>query len=164
MDNSIVINILLALLFGAAIGLERESGGQHSGSAGGIRTFALISLLGALCGIFYINNLTVLAILIAAVFFIILISYYITNSTYTKSFGMTNELAIFFTFLIGLLPMLNIVPLKLVIVIFVIIVLILSLKEKISKLVAGITSREIEAFISYAIIALVILPFLPNIG
>lgn len=161
---SIIINFILALLFGAAIGLERESSKQGTGSAGGIRTHSLIALLGALCGVFYINNLTVLAILIASVFFIMLISYYIINSLAAKDFGMTSELAIFFTFLIGLLPMLNIMSLQLIVALFVVVVLILSLKEKTKKMVAGITVQEINSFISYAIIALVVLPFLPNIG
>lgn len=161
---SIIINFILALLFGAAIGLERESSKQGAGSAGGIRTHSLIALLGALCGVFYINNLTILAILIASVFFIMLISYYIINSLTAKDFGMTSELAIFFTFLIGLLPMLNIMSLQLTVALFVVLVLILSLKEKTKKMVAGITVQEIESFISYAIIALVVLPFLPNVG
>ncbi|MEI7424748.1 MAG: DUF4010 domain-containing protein [Candidatus Staskawiczbacteria bacterium] len=162
--TSIIINFILALLFGAAIGLERESSKQGAGSAGGIRTYSLIGLLGALCGVFYINNLTVLAILIATIFFIILVSYYILNSLDSKDFGMTSELAIFFTFLIGLLPMLNIIPLQLIVALFVVLVLILSLKEKTKKFVAGISTQEIESFISYAIIALVVLPFLPNVG
>ena len=44
----------------------------------------------------------------------------------------------------------------------VILMLILSLKQKIKLFVAGIKQFELESFISYAIIALVILPFLPN--
>jgi len=160
----IIINFILAILFGAAIGLERESSKQGLGSAGGIRTHSLIALLGALSGAFYINNLAIFAILIAVIFFIILISYYILNSSATKDFGMTSELAIFFTFLIGLLPMLNIIPLQVVVALFVTLVLILSLKDETRKMMAGISVREVESFISYAVIALIILPFLPNVG
>ncbi|MSU54635.1 MAG: DUF4010 domain-containing protein [Candidatus Staskawiczbacteria bacterium] len=158
------IHLFLALLFGAAIGLERESSKQGDGSAGGIRTYSLIAMLGAVCGILYTSNLQLLALLIIAVFFIILVSYYCLNAFMTKDVGMTSELAIFFTFLLGMLPVLNIVPLHLIIALFVILVLILSLKKKIQKLVGGISYQEIESFISYAIIALVVLPFLPNVG
>lgn len=165
MDYSLLINFGLALLFGAAVGLERENGGQNSTvSPGGIRTYSLIALLGALCGVFYINNFDVFAILIATIFFLILLSYYILNSINSKTMGLTTELAIFFTFLIGLLPMLNILPLKITVTLFVILVLILSIKEKTKKLVAGISAQEIESFVSYLIIALVVLPFLPNVG
>jgi len=164
MEPTLAINLILSLLFGAVIGLERESSSQGGGSVGGIRTFSLISLLGAICGIFYIKNLETLSFLIAGVFFVLLVVYYAINSYARKSYGITSELSIVFTFIIGLLPILNIVPLQLIVAIFVILVLILSLKEKTKKFVAGISSKEVESFISYAIIALVILPFLPNVG
>ncbi|MEI7480637.1 MAG: DUF4010 domain-containing protein, partial [bacterium] len=81
-----------------------------------------------------------------------------------KPFGMTSELAILFTFLIGLLPMLNIIPLQFVVALFVALVFILSMKDRMKKIVSGISASELESFISYAIIALVVLPFLPNVG
>ena len=164
MEPTLAINLILSLLFGAVIGLERESSSQGGGSVGGIRTFSLIALLGAICGIFYIKNLETLAFLIMGVFFVLLVVYYAINSYARKSYGITSELSIVFTFIIGLLPILNIVPLQLIVAIFVILILILSLKEKTKKFVAGISSQEVESFISYAIIALVILPFLPNVG
>lgn len=163
-NTTIEINLLLSLLFGAAIGLERQSSGQGDGAAGGIRTHALIALLGALCGILYISNLVVLAIITAATFFLILLAYYSIGSYHTKDLGMTSEIAIIFTFLVGMLPVINIIPLQIVVALFVVLVLILSLKQKIKKVVAGISFSEIESFISYAIIALVVLPFLPNYG
>jgi hypothetical protein len=94
MVSPILINFVLALLFGAAIGLERESSSQGVGSAGGIRTYSLIALLGAVCGLFYVSNLVIMAVLIASVFFIILISYYILNSSITKDVGLTTELSL----------------------------------------------------------------------
>ncbi len=158
------INLILALLFGAAIGLERESSHGGEGSAGGIRTHALIALLGAVCGILITGGYQNLALLTAAVFFIMVLVYYALSSYTSKELGMTSELGIIFTFLIGLLPMLNIMSLQLVVALFVIVVLILSVKEKTKQIMLGISSQEIESFISYAIIALVVLPFLPNYG
>src|SRR3989344_2613604 len=160
----IALKLLLALLFGAAVGLERESSNQENTSAGGIRTYALIALLGALCGVLYTSNAAVLAIIVAVAFFTILLAYYAIGSYVKKDFGMTTELAITFTFFLGLLCVLNILPLQLVVAVFVVLVLILSLKAKTRQLAAGISFREIESFISYAIVALVILPFLPNVG
>ena len=164
MIPTVAIHLFLSLLFGAAIGLERESNKKKSGAAGGIRTYSLIAILGALSGILYTSHFEFLALLLVAGFFIILISYYCLNAFLTKNVGMTSELAIFFTFLLGMLPTLNIIPLQLVIALFVVIVAILSLKSKIQNAIKVISYQEIESFISYAIIALVILPFLPNIG
>ncbi len=159
----LALKLLLAILFGAAVGLERESK-QVASSPGGVRTHALIALLGAICGILFVNNFVILGTLISTVFFIILISYYAIGSYTSKAFGMTSELAILFTFLIGLLPMLDVIPLQFVVALFVALVFILSMKDRLKKIVAGISASELESFISYAIIALVVLPFLPNVG
>lgn len=166
MLDSLLLKIILSVLLGAAIGLERESGNINNdkNSAGGIRTFSLISLLGTLTGIFYINNFLLLAGIITIIFFILIIIYYTLSSNTTKDFGLTSEISIIFTFLLGLLMAVGIIPMQIILVIFVILMLVLSLKSKTKIIVAGISRNEISAFISYAIIALVILPFLPNVG
>jgi uncharacterized membrane protein (DUF4010 family) len=166
MITSLTFKLFLALLFGAAVGLERESGKQNVGSsaAGGIRTFSLISLLGAVSGIFLLNNLVVFSIAIFTIFSAILLAYYVIGSFGTKELGITSELAILFTFLIGLLTVLEIMPMPVVVALFVVLVLLLSLKTKTRALASGISRVEIDSFISYAIIALVVMPFLPNVG
>ena len=164
MISILAFKLVLSILFGAAVGLERETGQPQEGSAGGMRTYALIALLGAICGIFYINNLVILSLAIAICFFVMILIYYATGSVRTGDFGMTTEVATFFTFIIGMLPMLDIVPLQLIVAIFVVLVMILSIKAKSKQLVQGVSQNEIQSFINYAIISLVILPFLPNIG
>ena len=164
MISILAFKLVLSILFGAAVGLERETGQPQEGSAGGMRTYALIALLGAICGIFYINNLVILSLAIAICFFVMILMYYATGSVRTGDFGMTTEVATFFTFIIGMLPMLDIVPLQLIVAIFVVLVMILSIKAKSKQLVQGVSQNEIQSFINYAIISLVILPFLPNIG
>jgi len=166
MFSTIAFKLFLSLLFGSAVGLERESGKQkiESSAAGGIRTFSLISLLGGVCGVFYLHNLVIFSIFIFAVLACIILAYYIIGFYSSKELGITSELAILFTFLIGLLTVLDIVPMPVVVVLFVTLVLLLSLKTKTRALAAGISRGEIDSFISYAIIALVVLPFLPNVG
>lgn len=164
MFTSLAAKLFLSTLLGAAIGLERENSTQSGYSIGGIRTYSLIGLLGGLCGVFYLNNLTVAATVVAGVFFGLLLISYFVGASATKEFGLTSELSVIITFVIGLLIVLNIISLHLVIAIFVLLVLILSLKPKTKELMAGISKEEVQAFISYAIIALVIFPFLPNVG
>jgi uncharacterized membrane protein (DUF4010 family) len=160
-----IVNLFLAIFLGAAIGLERESRNQKEDSTpGGIRTYSLVSLLGALCGLLYADNLIVLGSIVTISFFLMLLIYYAVGSYTSKDFGMTTELSIFFTFLLGLLPTMNILPTEVVIALFVILALILSIKAKTKKIVQSTNLHEIESFISYAIIALVVLPFLPNVG
>lgn len=164
MISGLILKLSVALLFGAAVGLERQGGKPGDIEVAGIRTFALISLLGALCGIFYLNNLTLFAIVISTAFTILLAVYYAVGSYTTKDFGMTTELAILLTFLIGALTILEIIPMQVVVALFVVLILLLSMKSKTKALAAGISRQEINSFVSYAIIALVIMPFLPNVG
>lgn len=164
MIPDLIIKLFIALLFGAAVGLERETGRQSDGAVNGIRTFSLISLLGAICGIFYLNNLALFSVVISVIFAALLISYYIIGAYTSKQLGITGELAILFTFLIGLLTVIEIIPLQIVVALFVVLILLLSLKSKTKALAAGISRQEIDSFVSYAIIALVVMPFLPNIG
>jgi uncharacterized membrane protein (DUF4010 family) len=166
MFESVGIQLFVALLLGAAIGLERESSGQTNETlvGGGVRTFALVSLLGALAGLFYINNLPLVFGLMSAAFVILLSSYYVMASWHMKDFGLTTEMSFVLTFLIGISATTGIIPLQLVVAVAVVLILILALKDESKRFIAGITQHEVDSFISYAIVALVILPFLPNVG
>lgn len=167
---SVTIKLLLSLLLGMAIGLERESyelqidKTKRSGIGSlGIRSFALITTLGTVAALF-IQNYFSLFLIISITFSALLIIYYVLGSLTTNDNGMTTELAIFWSYLIGVLVGLNIFPIQLIIAITVILMFILSLKKKIKLFVVGIKQFELESFISYAIVVLVILPFLPNVG
>lgn len=154
--------LLLSLLFGATIGLERESSKQNEPHVGGIRTFSLISLTGALAGIFYVYHYPTIAIIIVIGFVGLLMSNYITEGLTTKDFGITSELSALLTFFIGVLVMIDIVPLQITMAILVMVVFVLSMKSRTTQFVAGVSQQEIQSFVSYAIIALVALPVLPD--
>ena len=102
MLTGLLTKLILAIVFGATIGLERESGKKTtSGEVGGIRTYALIALIGALVGMFFTNSFSALALLIAGAFLVLLITYYAVSSPVTKNFGLTSELSVVITFLIA---------------------------------------------------------------
>jgi len=170
MTLSVIAKLLISLLLGTAIGLERESyelqidKTKRSGVGSlGIRSYALITSLGAIAGIVFHSYFN-LFLLISITFSILLIAYYILGSLSTKDNGLTTELAIFWSYLIGIFVGLNAFPIQLIIAMVVILMLVMSIKQKIKLFVAGIKQFELESFISFAIIALVILPFLPNTG
>ena len=158
--------LLLSALVGAAIGFERESRGNvdKPGQIGGIRTFALVSLLGGLAGYFFHQNAFLLSGFLSVLLGLFVLAYYVMGSMITKHTGLTNELAVVFTFLIGFLLTSQLLATQLSIALLVVLLLILSIKHETKALMKGVSNHETEAFISYAIIALVILPFLPNQG
>ena len=160
----IPFRLLISLVIGAIVGLERET---HHNPADkktvsiGLRSFSLISTLGTLSGLLYVNNLP-LFIFISALFGLLVVAYYIIQSIHTKDIGITTEIGMIFTYLIGILMGTNIFPMQLILAIVVVLVMVLSRKEEIQNIVMGIDREEIHAFVSYALIALVVLPFLPN--
>lgn len=168
MHLSVIAKLLLSLLLGMAIGLERESyelqidKTKRSGVGSlGIRSYALITSLGAVSAILF-QPYFYLFLIISVTFCALLLAYYILGSLSTRDNGLTTELAIFWSYLIGIFVGLNIFPIQLIVAMVVILMLVMSLKQRIKTFVAGIKQFELESFISYAIIALVILPFLPN--
>lgn len=161
--------ILISLVIGAIIGLERESQDRQIKTQKklegihnvGIRTLSLVSLLGCISGMVFANYLPIF-ILISTTFVAITLCYYYLQSKFTRDVGFTTELAIVFSYVIGLLIALEAMPIQIIISLSVIIVLILSRKSDLQIAIKGIHREEIHAFISYALIALVILPFIPN--
>lgn len=160
--------ILLAFLLGAVIGMEREvsknSGiykGKNLPAILGIRTFSLVTVLGAISGILYVSFMP-LALIISAAFFLILIVFYFLDSSSTKDHGITSEIALMYSYVIGILLTLDVIPVQLTLAITVGVILLLSQKRFIKTQIKNVQHYELNAFISFAIIALAILPFLPN--
>jgi uncharacterized membrane protein (DUF4010 family) len=172
MDHAgIAGKLFTALLIGAVIGLERESHehnskpqkNNHIPGVIGVRTFSLITTLGTIAG-FMLKDYFPIFIIISTTFISLLLMYYVLHSFLTKDAGFTTELGILYSFLIGLLLATEIFPIQFTLALSVILVLILSRKSDIQIFLRGIHREELHAFISYALIALAVLPFLPNIG
>lgn len=164
MLSGLFIKLLLSLIFGATIGLERESSNPGDSAIGGIRTFSLIALIGSIAGILSINNYLPIALLISGGFLLLLIAYYVIGAYTSKDFGLTSELSAIMTFITGMLLVLDIIPLQITVALFVVLIFVLSIKSKTTQLVTGISRSELQSFISYAIIALVVLPVLPDVS
>lgn len=165
MLESSIPNIVLALLLGAAIGLERQSANQLAADRladSGIRTFSLIGLLGCIASIFYVNGLPIVFVLMTSAFVILLALHYVLASMETRDFGFTTEIAVILTYLIGVCLGTAILPLQVTVAVTVVVIVILSLKGRSEKLLSKVSRSEIESFISFAILGLVILPFLSN--
>lgn len=170
MELSAAFKLIISLALGAAIGLEREVHERHDKAPEaankafiGLRTFSLITALGTVSALLYPTNIA-LSLTITITFMALLLAHYILNCWVYKDIGITTELAVIFGYIIGQSIGLSLFPIQLIIAITVVLILILSYKEKIKDFTNDIEQHEFLAFISYAIIALVILPFLPNKG
>lgn len=164
----IPIRLIISFLLGAVIGLEREINEKKVMKKGmkpqailGLRSFSIITSMGTIIGLLYTDYQGISLLLIAGVLILFTVFYGIDTSI-SKDTGITTELAMIYSFLIGILLAFNLISIQIIIALTVVFILILSRKRKIKDVVEDIRRSELDAFIAYAIIALVILPFLPN--
>ncbi|MFZ2283763.1 MAG: MgtC/SapB family protein [Lutibacter sp.] len=156
-----LIRMLVTAGIGFVLGLEREYS-QYSEKGeifAGLRTFTLVALLGFLTA--YLGITFTYWIFIAGflgVVSIVAISYWVTSNE--GDIGSTTEFAIIFTFLLGGLVLVGSINLSLALT--VITLVLLSLKLRLKSMIGQLTQKELFAFVRFVVIALLILPFLPN--
>ena len=156
-----LIRMLVSAGIGFVIGLEREFS-QHSEKEeifAGVRTFTLIALTGFLASL--LSLIFNPWIFIAAFFSVVLmvaISYWVTANN--GDIGGTTEFAIVFTFLLGGLTLIGFINASLALM--VITIVLLSLKMKMKIFIGQLSQNELYAFVRFVVIALLILPFLPD--
>jgi uncharacterized membrane protein (DUF4010 family) len=156
----------LAIRFGAAgglglvLGLERERSQAGEKTFAGVRSYALIALLGA-AGAFFHTEHDLPAFLIAsflAVTALVTVSYYFT--TREGQIGATTEFAALITFAVGCLCGWG--DLGLAAGLGVGTLFLLSIKGWSHDLAKRIVAADVEAALKFAIISIIILPLLPN--
>lgn len=161
----LVKSILIALALGALIGLEREyyRYQKRGYSYAGIRTYPLIALFGVLSA--YLGDIISSWILIVGIILIgllILVSYFAVTQHKQKYIGATSEVAGFITFFIGVLSYYN--EIKLAAVIAITMAVILYARSLLHNFAKKMKRQEMADTLKFAVIAFVILPFLPNKG
>ncbi len=160
--TELILPIGASILVGALIGLEREKARQvkKGVSAIGIRTDILICLFGAIAAFLGKTFHPLLFILSLGAMLALIVASYIYISITKKRIGVTTEISTILVFLLGAMTMFG--YMQLAIAIAIIITLILSLRDFLHRAVININSRELFDTIKFAIIAFIILPFLPN--
>lgn len=155
-----MMGVFVSLGIGLILGLEREYDKIKEQGFAGIRTFPIVAILG-----FSLGNLTdkftpwlLIVSLGAFILFLAFNRFSQKQEVYGK--GLTTNLALITTFVLGV--MVSADYYRDAVATSVIIVTLLSLKISFRKIISNITSEELFAFVKFSIIALLILPFLPN--
>ncbi len=171
----VFIQILLTILFGAILGLETETreieqNGKLKATKkekeriGGVRTYTVISLFGGIAGLFFLlGQFTLVYILFIAIIGLILAAY-VLNVQIKHAFGLTTEVAVLIAFIIGFLTTSKLLPIWVVLVILVMLAFFLSQKRGIGVLINKIQHKEIIDVVKFSLVAVVILPILPNMS
>jgi uncharacterized membrane protein (DUF4010 family) len=156
--NSTFWALLVALGLGLLTGLQKERAGPL---LAGLRTFALITVFGAVTAV--MAETTGTWIIIAGLLSIT--ALLVTGNAMAAAEGradpgQTTEVAVVLMFLIGALCVIG--PLELAIVLGGAVAVLLHLKEELQGLVAKLSDKDVRAVMQFVVISLIILPVLPN--
>ncbi len=162
MDYLFFQNIMLAIILGFIVGLQREISLKNSNKPrdfGGARTFGLISLFGFLSSKIsdLIPNFIVISMIVVAV--IICVAYVVNNISGAKK-GITTEFAALIVFVIGV--MVEILPSMFAVVVGVLVVFVLNIKDKLQEYESQVSRQDLNQAILFMMMTFVILPILPN--
>lgn len=172
-STDLFAKILLSLLFGAILGLESETRNieisgeekalkEEKSKIGGFRTYSLISLLGGLAGIFFAQGQEIYAIILFVSLVSFLLVAYTMNIRFKQAFGLTTEVAIIMTFLLGFLTTSAVINIEVVLVILILLAFFLSQKRGFGLFIKRIQHKEITDVFRFGLVSLVVLPLLPN--
>ncbi len=160
--NVVILQQLgVALALSSLIGLERESKYQKSSYAafGGIRTFALIGILGALSyGLFPTSQIFFSVMTVG--FLALVVAGYVMLAGQHKDMGATSEVAAILVYFIGVLSAMEHYVVATTIALAVMIIL--HFKDPLHKWARHISNSEMISTIQFMIIAFIVLPLLPN--
>lgn len=149
--------LAVALGIGLLMGVERErrKGSGPGRAPAGIRTFALVALLGGISMV--IGSMAVLAVALAFVGAAVLIAYALSDRTDP---GLTSEVALLTAFLLGALAQRE--P-QIAAGLAVTVTILLAVRSQLHRLVEQVlTEQEIHDGLLFAAAALVVLPLLPH--
>ena len=163
------LSLLTALAVGVLIGLEREQVKKDTGGGaiGGIRTYPIVALIGALATMLEASSLWLPLIALAGLIALLTISY-AADVRGGSDRGVTTEVSFVATYLLGafatsrgvLEPMST--RLLLVAGLGVILTFLLSSKQWLHGLASRVSREDLFATVKFLIAAVIVLPFLPN--
>lgn len=160
-----LLHLATALGIGLLVGAERswrERDEEESRQSAGIRTFSLTGFLGGLSTLLSASlGVTVWAMTLAALALVITAAYF-GDLRRTGDQGITSEIALLATFMLGSLALAG-HPL-LAAGAGVVVALLLSLKESLHNALKKLSASELSGAFKLLFISLVLLPVLPNQG
>lgn len=164
-EARVILNIAFGVGVGFFIGLQREHAHTERGGDGGVfageRTFSLLALAGALAALISEQLQAPMVFLIAIVFVALLsVSAYTVEAIRHGRRGITTEVAVLITVLIGGLSYWGYFILAGAL--GVIVTFILTIKLETDRFAQALTREDIFAVLQFAIITAVVLPVLPN--
>jgi uncharacterized membrane protein (DUF4010 family) len=171
-DSSLVHDFIAVIFCGAFVGMEREFGKwrredagpelPESGNLAGIRTHTLVAILGAVARVLDRETAvapwtTCVGLAVTALF---AVSAYGVRAVRSGRYGMTSVPTLLLTYGLGALCLSGQRPLA--VALAVVVTAILAFKVPLHSFVRALTQQEVLAAVKFALLALVLLPVLPD--
>jgi uncharacterized membrane protein (DUF4010 family) len=159
-----VWNFATALLIGAMLGIERERHRREHDeqTIGGLRTFILFTLIGALGGwlTLTLDSPWILAAALLAALAPVIAGYAISARTQPDALGLTTELAAVAAFLLGAMTTLG--YRELAVGLGVAVAAVLAYKQPLHSIVDRLDREDVYAGLRLLIATFIVLPLLPD--
>ncbi len=167
MDFELIKALLISVVLGFTIGLQRTMAQQHKQVKDGImvslqagsRTFALIAFMGFISGWLSQYIPLIVELIGVALIALVTLSYYVKAALY-KKMGMTTQIAMIATYLLGLMIAYGLSQYA----VFgaVLMIVILELKPRLQKIEEHILPSDLSATVLLLAMTFLILPILPD--
>ena len=164
LDLGTIRKFLDALLIGALVGIEREKrkSAEANAGIGGLRTFILVALLGAIAG-WLTDALHMPALFVAVVVVVgaaVLAGYVLAARAQPESLGITTESAAITVCLLGAMATLG--YRELAVALGIVTAAVLAYKQPLHGLVEKLDWDDIYAGLRLLVATFIVLPLLPN--
>lgn len=148
----------IALGLGLLVGLQRE---RKEGDIAGFRTFPLVTLAGAICGMLALHfGGLVLGGAFVAIAVLVLVGNLAKIKAGHPDPGITTEVALMLMFAVGAL--LAVGPPQVAVAVGAATAVLLQLKEQLHGFAAKVSEADLRAVMQFVVITLIVLPILPN--
>ncbi len=161
MEYDVVKSLIIAILLGFAIGMQRSMTYIYKGEQtfAGSRTFALIALAGYLSGWLQQYIPGFIPVSMAVFGFLVGISYFMKVQA-SKKWGMTTQVAAIVTFILGLMIRFGLE--NYAVFIGVLMIILLEIKPRLRKVESNISATDTDAVVLLLAMSFVVLPMLPD--
>ena len=158
MLSTTFMDLLIALGIGLLVGLQKE---RVASPLAGLRTFALVSVFGAVAALISrTSGPWVVVAGLAAITTLTVMGNVMSMKKGDIDPGQTTEVAIVLTFLIGALVVIG--PREAAIVLGATLAMLLHLRDELKTWVARLTDRDVRAMMQFVVVSLIVLPVLPD--
>lgn len=152
------MDLFIALGIGLLVGLQKE---RAESPLAGLRTFALVSLMGAVSALLAAQTGSWLVIAgLVSITALMITGNAMLMRRGDLDAGQTTEVAVVLTFLVGALVVIG--PREVAIVLGATIAMLLHLRQELKGWVARLSDRDVRAVMQFVVISLVVLPALPD--